>query len=169
MELLLGAQHLHPVHHLSHSTCWTEVGTEDQRCSVTAHHHTALMSGPNEILDQVPETLSSPASPHWEAFPGSCWKHPPRVHLAGLSRTLCPPHSLHQPCSGQPGSGMAPAACAASPLTVSRHLDGRTSLRSHPCPQRRGEVLCPLMSAGLLPGGTERGHSGKGARLPRPL
>ena len=64
LELLLGAQHLHPVRHLSRSTCWTEVGTEDQRGSVTARHHTALMSGPNEILDQVPETLSSPASPH---------------------------------------------------------------------------------------------------------
>ena len=29
-------------------------------------------------------------------------------------------------------------------------------------------MLCPLISAGLLPGGTERGHSGKGALLPRP-
>ena len=92
------------------------MGTEDQRGSVTARHHTALMSGPNEILDQVPETLSSPASQHSEAFPGSCWKHPPCVHLAGLSRTLCPPHSLHQPCSGQPGSGMAPTTCVVSLL-----------------------------------------------------
>ena len=42
LELLLGAQHLLPVCHLSRSTCWTEVGTEDQRGSVTARHHTAL-------------------------------------------------------------------------------------------------------------------------------
>ena len=51
---------------------------------------------------------------------------------------------------------------------MTRHLDGRACLRSHACPQRRGEVLCPLISAGLLPGGTERRHSGKGALLPRP-
>ena len=56
LELLLGAQHFHPVCHLSRSTCWTEVGTEDQRGAVTARHHTALTSGPNKILNQVPET-----------------------------------------------------------------------------------------------------------------
>ena len=44
---------------------------------------------------------------------------------------------------------------------MSRHLDRRASLRSHPCPQRWGGVPCPLMSAGLLPGGTERGTVGK--------
>ena len=47
LELLLGAQHLLPVRHLSRSTYWTEVGTEDQRGAVTARHHTALTSGPN--------------------------------------------------------------------------------------------------------------------------
>ena len=39
---------------------------------------------------------------------------------------------------------------------MTRHLDGRASLRSHPCPQRWGEELCPLISAGLLPGGQRR-------------
>ena len=57
LELPLGAQHLLPVCHLSQSTCWMEVRTEDQRGAVTARHHTALTSGPNKILDQVSETL----------------------------------------------------------------------------------------------------------------
>ena len=42
LELLLGAQHLLPVRYLSRSTCWMEVGTEDQGGAVTARHHTAL-------------------------------------------------------------------------------------------------------------------------------
>ena len=111
LELLLGAQHLLPVRHLSRSTCWTEVGTEDQRGAVTARHHTALTSGPNKILDQVSETLLTLLFPTRRPFQVldrntlhvSTWQ--------GLSRTLLPPCSLHQPSSGQPGSSTAPADC----------------------------------------------------------